>query len=101
MRPPPDRVLTMDEIRSLPPGSAADVAPGIYFLLLAGEVVYVGMSGDVNGRIYSHRCERRFRGGSKRWDEERIYHCSRTGLEEAEVAHIRHYSPRFNVKDVP
>lgn len=96
---PPAGVLTMPQILALPSGEDAENVPGLYFMLLDAEVVYIGMSGAVAERLYHHWCERRYRRGLKVWTDIRALHCDRLGIEEAETRHIRHYLPRFNVKD--
>jgi len=77
---------------------------GIYFLILEGQVVYVGQSLNSGSRLLEHlremrRGKRRF-AESKKFDRVLFRRCSPSDLDRLERALIRLLRPRFN-KIVP
>lgn len=66
------------------------IHPGIYFLVKAGEIVYVGQSVHVHVRIHSHI-------NAKDFDEAYYFECDKEDLDEIERILIRALSPKYNV----
>lgn len=70
-----------------------DRCPGIYFLFLKGEIVYVGQSAvDVHGRVKQHLSDTDKEFDSYTWKEG----ISEESLEDAEASFIIRLNPRFN-----
>ena len=64
---------------------------GIYFLLDAGEVVYVGKSINVGGRIREHRRDK-----LKTFDKFAFVQCKPEDLDETEARYIQEFQPKYN-----
>lgn len=79
------RQLSMDDIRIC----------GIYFLMLKGEVVYVGQSVNVYGRIESHLPSSR-KTPTKQFDGVRVLPCDESMLNELEHRFIAMFRPAQN-----
>lgn len=62
---------------------------GIYFLVLGGEVVYVGQSCNVATRILNHK--------NKTYDRALVLPCPRSKLNEIEAAFIGFFKPALNM----
>ena len=69
---------------------------GVYSLIKDDEIVYVGMSVNVYGRINTHRQNK-----TKDFDSFCITECSENELEENETALILEFDPKYNIKDSP
>jgi len=65
--------------------------PAVYFLYDGDEIVYIGQSKEVFGRIASH-----VRDGEKQFDSFAIIHVSAVELDAVEKANIEAYRPRYN-----
>lgn len=63
---------------------------GIYFLLLRGEIVYVGQTKDFLARIYRHKRER------KEFDGFAFMQCGADQLDELEADYIDAFLPPYN-----
>tara|TARA_Y100000593_G_scaffold18029_1_gene36095 strand:- start:188 stop:802 length:615 start_codon:yes stop_codon:yes gene_type:complete len=72
-------------IRSLPHAKF----PGVYFLCHEGEVVYVGQSKEVSGRVGAHM-------GDKEFDFAFCVHVPRSDLDYVEGELIRRLQPKYN-----
>lgn len=73
---------------------SANAAPvimgiGIYFLLDDGEVVYVGKTTNVYGRIVQHLVDKKF-------DRYYFHPCKPYEVDELEVKYILAYEPKYN-----
>lgn len=66
---------------------------GVYFLLLKGEIVYIGQSVSVAARVSSHR-------SSKDFDSVAFVHCEEEFLDVLETLYILAYSPKLNGKPI-
>jgi len=73
---------------------ASALTPGVYFLLLGEEVVYVGQSEDTGSRLFTHHKS------SKRFDRYSVLPVAPEFLDEVEAEYILHYLPKLN-KSVP
>ncbi len=82
----PDELRYIDALRELP---LHQIAPGVYFLVLAGRVVYVGQSVNIPGRIANHRRDKQF-------DRIFVLHVPEEALDEVEGAFIRLLDPPLN-----
>lgn len=81
---------------------------GVYALVYRGEVVYIGKSKSMLGRVYTHRQVWRSRKGGKvpSWlpvkgilfDEVHIRPCRLEQLDTLEAEMIKLYKPRGNVQ---
>lgn len=79
----------LDTIRSQQ-RSAADVGVcGIYFLLAAGEIIYIGQSREVYSRIRRHKSDKAFDGYF-------VHECSESELYGLEAHYIAKFSPPIN-----
>lgn len=58
--PPPDALGIADEADIISKAVPVNQMSGVYFLILAGRIAYVGQSQDVWRRIGEHRKDRRF-----------------------------------------
>ncbi len=69
------------------------MCPGVYFLCLGPEIVYVGQSVQVIARIASHLSERR-----KEFEPERVFYlpCPRADLDAMEKHFIAILKPKYN-----
>lgn len=67
------------------------MASGVYFLLRGEDVVYVGQSVDVLGRISRHRRE------GKRFDAYSYMECSPDAMDRLERLYIKAFVPEENV----
>jgi GIY-YIG catalytic domain len=65
--------------------------PAVYFLVHAGEVVYVGKAINVHARIGTHMRDR-----EKLFERVYVLHCDREELNALERAYIRKFQPRYN-----
>lgn len=65
-------------------------APGIYFLVRQGEVVYVGQSINVHARVWQHKQAR------KDFDAFAYVKCERDSLDALESLYIHTLRPRLN-----
>lgn len=72
-------------------GFPSPATSGVYFLLDADEVVYIGRSRDVRKRIAQHLFE-----GVKRFDSFRVFECMRDHSYGAERRCIKFFRPRYN-----
>jgi hypothetical protein len=68
-------------------------ACGIYFLLSAGRIVYVGQSTNCGRRIFEHVVD-----VSKRFDEYFILECGADALNELEARYIAKFLPALNIQ---
>lgn len=66
---------------------------GIYFLFADNELVYVGQSMDVLGRISQHH-------GCKPFDRLAIIECHRSELDRIESHYINKFRPRMNIRGI-
>jgi predicted GIY-YIG superfamily endonuclease len=66
----------------------------IYFLEHKGEIVYVGASLNVKGRIETHLFQK-----TKVFDDFNFIECKKDSLDASEFAYIQMYDPAFNTKD--
>ncbi len=64
---------------------------GIYFLVLAGDVVYIGQSVECHSRIGSHT-----RYGGKEFDSAFMIPCEKKSLNDWEAALVCHFKPKLN-----
>lgn len=80
-------VLSLDQIQQLKEYFAC----GLYFLLLAGKIQYIGQSHRIEARIKQHREERRIN-----FDDWRVLRCEVIDLDLAEALYVRHYQPLAN-----
>jgi hypothetical protein len=78
-----------DEI--LAAGVPSKLASGIYFLIKADEVVYVGQSLDTLHRIARHRRE------GRDFDRYACLECSPSAMDELEAHYIAAFAPRYNM----
>lgn len=62
---------------------------GIYFLILNGEIVYVGQSINIWSRIDSHRADKEFDGIA-------FEQCEEADLNRMEILYIEKYNPTLN-----
>jgi hypothetical protein len=69
---------------------------GVYFLIKDKEVVYVGMSTNVGGRLREHRRDK-----SKTFDKFSYMPCPADEAARLEVHYIETLKPRYNLKDNP
>jgi hypothetical protein len=65
---------------------------GIYFLLSAGKIVYVGQSINCGRRILEHVID-----PSKTFDAYHVIACDRSALNEMEARYIAKFSPALNI----
>lgn len=86
-RPPKTAVLDAGQILASP--VAAPTKPGIYFLVLRGEIVYVGQSINPLCRLGQHAAERQF-------DSFVVLPCPVKELATIEGAYILALRPRYN-----
>jgi hypothetical protein len=96
----PLRVLPKDQLR----GMGNDVrGSGIYFLWFGAELVYVGQSVDVQGRLRRHKdCwDGRVPGKAMQFTRATSVRCSPETLTEIEYEYICTYGPPFNDKWSP
>jgi hypothetical protein len=70
---------------------AASATCGIYFLKFDGEIVYVGQSRSVYGRISAHKGE-----GRKKFDKVIFMPCSENDLNDFEGFFINLLRPKYN-----
>lgn len=63
---------------------------GIYFLILKGEIVYVGQSTNVHTRTASHLLEKQF-------DRVSVVECAAEHLNKLELLYIRKFNPPLNI----
>lgn len=68
----------------------AKTFPGIYFLVMDGEIVYVGQSIDIPSRISRHRRE------GKEFDSFAYLLCEKEQLDELESLYITAFMPWLN-----
>ena len=66
-----------------------DRNPRVYFLLSDEEIMYIGQSKDLQGRIATHRRDKEFNGVVS-------FKVYKEDLTVAEVVNIRHYKPPLN-----
>ena len=64
---------------------------GVYFLLLEGEIVYIGRSVNIYSRVSTHLYEK-----TKVFDEVKFIECDKKHLEELEYTCINKFKPRLN-----
>jgi hypothetical protein len=74
--------------------SASPDVPCVYVLKQGDEVVYVGQTVNLSGRISSHRCTKAF--DSCQWAP-----VPREDLNRVEAALIEHFNPRLNKQGAP
>lgn len=85
------RVVPHRQVDVLEAAVPTRLSSGIYFLLRAGEVVYVGQSVDVLHRISRHRRE------GRKFDAYAIMECERDQLDTLERQYIMLFVPRGNL----
>jgi len=68
-----------------------EVEPAVYFLVLRGEIVYIGQSVRPRSRIAQHVAE-----GSKEFDSVFLKHCAAEDLDKWESTFIHSFEPRYN-----
>lgn len=78
--------MTALQIRAFKPGESAC---GIYFLLTAGRVIYIGQSVDISRRVETHRKTLAF-------DEVKLIEVERKDLDSAERKFILEMKPERN-----
>lgn len=84
--------------------ATALLRPGVYALLYAGVVVYVGQSKVPLNRVYAHRSLRSRKAPAwlpikgMLFDEVQVLPCPADRLDEVERALIDLYKPKYNVK---
>lgn len=66
---------------------------GIYFLIKSGEIVYVGKSVNIPGRISGHK-------KGKDFDYVSVFECKKENLDYFELAYCLKYRPALN-KTIP
>lgn len=67
---------------------------GVYFLINKGEIVYVGKSTGIDGRINAHISDKEF-------DRIFVYECVDPEMSETESYYIRKFTPRYNRSQNP
>lgn len=88
---------------------SALLGPGIYALVVKGEIIYVGKAKKLLQRIYTHRSNyKRYRaGGGPTWGKAIyfthvwIHPCKESDLDRIERAMIAKYLPKENVLLIP
>ena len=85
-RPNPYQLLNEEQILAQ---AAPYGAPGIYFLIRDGRIVYIGQSINVHARVAQHRAKKRF----DRWHWVPV---SKRRLDIMEQHYIRHFRPELN-----
>lgn len=86
----PARLLSIDELRQL---DSPESPSGLYFLFLAGQLQYVGLSVEMETRIRRHEDELRIK-----FDESRCLAIEDHRLRvKMEREYIAFYKPRWNV----
>jgi excinuclease UvrABC nuclease subunit len=68
-----------------------DLKIGVYFLINSGEIVYIGKSTNIDGRITQHSATKEF--DSFSWIE-----LDGTNLENIEAEYIMAFNPRLNIR---
>jgi hypothetical protein len=89
-KPPAPTILTATEIVAASISAAPLLKCGIYFLVMDGELKYVGQSVNVEARVASHRQNRQF----DRWH---WIECPCDQLNALERAYIDAYLPPWNM----
>jgi hypothetical protein len=91
----PESIARLTGLRHIDP--AHFVCPGIYFLCLGDEVVYVGQSVNVPGRVMTHVHESR-RPAGKTFEPSRIFYlpAPESELLRVESEFIARLKPRYN-----
>jgi hypothetical protein len=91
----PGSISSLDGLRHI--DLARVVCPGVYFLCLDDEVVYVGQSVNVPTRVMTHVIESRHPAG-KTFDHARIFYLPtpESELLRVEAEFIRRLQPRYN-----
>lgn len=69
---------------------SAKPASGVYFLIRAGKIVYVGKSVNVHARIAEHQ-------KSKEFDQINFIECPEDHLCRLELMYIRKFNPELNI----
>jgi len=90
----PDRVLSKDEI--LKRSNPFKRICGIYFLISANKIVYIGQSVDIYSRVAGHKKE-----GKKRFSRMAYIEASVEKIGGLEMAYKSEYKPKYNKKDLP
>lgn len=72
-------------------GIPTQIPSGVYFLINGREIVYVGQSQDVLGRIAAHRKQ------GRRFDRYAYIECTPDKLDDLEAQYIAAFAPRLNV----
>lgn len=85
------------EIRSR--ASRIEKVSGVYFLFDGDELVYVGESGDIYGRVQSHRAVAQT--GGKKFDHAAFMEYPAEQRKKVEASYIRKYRPKYNFVHKP
>lgn len=72
------------------------VTPGIYFLSLDGDVVYVGKSNDPARRVREHIKQK-----LKEFDSVFVLSCEKGEMDALEQRYIKALTPEYNVTGLP
>jgi hypothetical protein len=78
------------------PISSIVTPPGIYFLCLEGEIMYIGQAVNVASRVLTHIADK-----LKYFDEVYFLQVQPERLSEIESTLIKFYRPRLNITGVP
>ena len=91
---PPSTLFELEDVlsRKMP----YELLSGIYFLVNSSEVVYIGASVNVHGRLAQHRNE-----GNKPFDSYFFVPCAPEELYWLELHYIRKFCPRLNRAGTP
>jgi hypothetical protein len=86
------RIVDINKIQKT---TVIPIVPGyyVYFLFNLDEVIYIGQSGDLLGRLAAHKCDKKF---------DSVYYLNFDTPHEmhiTEQVNIRHYRPDLNKND--
>lgn len=87
-KPVPSQLRHLGGLRHAP---VTEHDAGVYFLVSAGTVVYVGQSTTPRSRIANH-----IQAGEKQFDDAWIRHCDVGELDTLESMFIHHLQPKYN-----
>ncbi len=90
-RPMPSLLEAKELLASAKP---AHQKPCIYFLILAGEIVYVGQTTNLIKRLGRHLQD------GKEFDSYSVVECEKRDLLRLEMAYISELKPRYNVMGI-
>jgi hypothetical protein len=86
----PTELSSVKDLYKLPVGLYS-TPPGIYFLCLGNEIVYIGQSVNIAGRVRDHRMDK-----TKSFDAVYFLPCYKNNLDSLERKFIKYFKPKHN-----